>query len=450
MKKTALVLILIMFGVVSCSMPRLVKVEETPDPTATPVPVATEEVVVPTSLPTLAPEPTVPAVVEPPDLPILFSDNFSQDDGTWNVGVWPDDAGEDSITDGEYHMTVNNSTYLIWSRTFDFDTPNVLITVDSRLAAGPEENGQGFVCRYTDANNFYYLFIGNDGWFSIDKYVDDQYENIVSDWAPDGVIDPVSNHLQAECNGSTLSLTVNDTLLASAQDDSLTEGYVGLFTRSYETGNISIAYDNFVIYSADGSGNSGLIETPIVQDDGLIFSEDFEDSDGNWALGDYTDSNVVIEDGWMTYRMKTPSWVSWDVTGEVYANDVRMEAYFSNDAELTENQQGFICRYQDDDNYYLITFGNDGYLRLGIRSYGEWNFLVDEYGPEGTVDPTFNYVEATCIGNEMVLYINGVEAARATDPDSTIPSGDVGLMFGTFDDPNVIISVDDFMVYSLD
>lgn len=221
MKKVALVLFLITFILVSCSSPKLVKVEETQEATS--------------------------------QSGVLISESFSSDDGTWNTGVWPDNAGEDEITDGEYRMTVYDTSYMIWSKTFDFYTNDLSLEVDARLQSGTNDNGQGFICRYRDMDNFYLLHIGNDGWYSIDKYVNNEYENLLSGWAPDGVIDPVANKISALCVGDTLSLTVNDHLLGSVQDGSHPYGEVGLLTRSYDTGNITIAFDNFTVYDASGT-----------------------------------------------------------------------------------------------------------------------------------------------------------------------------------------------------
>jgi len=451
-KKIALVIFLMTFVLVSCSFPKLVKVEDNPDPTATSVPVIvpepTKEVVVPTPIPvedTEAPE--VPVTQRN----ILMNETFSSDDGTWNIGVWPDNAGKDEITNGEYLMTLYDTSYMIWSATFDFYTSDVGLEVDARLHAGPEENGQGFICRYTDRDNFYFLFVGNDGWYSIDKYVDDERENLLSDWAPEGVIHPIANKIGALCAGDTITLSVNGQVLGSVQDSSHPYGKVGLFTRSYDTGNITIAYDNFIVYDASDAAfnDAPYNEVPMVGD-GPIFVEDFEDSDGPWMLGDFEKTKAYIDYGWLTYEMKSGTWTSWDVTGEVYANDVSMQAYFSNDSGVTDNQQGFICRYQDEKNFYLISFGSDGFLRVGLLKNGNWEFLLDEYGDSSKIDPSFNFVQASCIGNELSLYVGGNLVAQVTDPNYTFGAGDVGLIVGTFDDPNVTISIDDFYVYSLD
>ena len=441
MKKITLILLFLLFTAASCSMPRLVKVEETPDPTATPRPTATQESI----LPTVAP------VVETPvlSLEVLMEASFSEDDGSWTTGYWADNAAEGSIDNGRYFMSVRQPSYLIWSQA-SLDSKNVLMEVDAMLIAGSEENGHGFICRYIDVDNFYFLFIGNDGWFSIDKYVEGDYDNLISDWAPDDVIDPLSNYLEAKCSGSLLSITANGTLLAEVSDNSLATGDVGLFVRSYETDDITIAFDNFVVYAADGTDGPGIHPQEAFDEEVLVYSDDFEDESGSWILGDFEQSQVSIENGWLVYRLKTPYWVTWDVSDEVYAKDVRMQAFFSNDTAIRANQQGFICRYQDDDNYYAITFGNDGFLRLGMRVDGEWKFFVDEYGAEDFVDPAFNYVEASCIGNELILYVGGVMIAQASDPDYTFMSGDVGILVATFEETEVVISVDDFMVYSLD
>ena len=466
MKKLTIVLMIMMLAVVSCSMPKLVKVEETPDPTATAVVVAPEaaiEVVEPTEVipePTeVLPEPTIEEV-EPTPAPqaesldsyqLLWLEEFSNNDGTWNIGQWDSGAGEDEITDGEYRMTVFEDSYMLWSETFDLGTPNVIMEVEARLHAGSEENGQGFVCRYTDEDNFYFLFIGSDGWYSIDKYVDNVYENLASDFASSDVIDPSENLIRAECNGTRLALWSNGDLLAEVEDSSHPEGQIGLYTRSWEEGDITIAYDNLTVYAADipSADQGGQFDDEILPGN-VLFSDDFESDYGTWLFGTYKQSDLELSYGWLTYTMKQDNWESWDVTRKIDAEDVRMEAYFSNDSEQTENLQGFICRYQDDENFYRITFGNDGYVRIGKRLNGEWIFFVDGYDTTDKIDPSFNWVEASCEGNTLKLWVYGELVAEATDPDNSFASGDVGFIVSTFDDPGVIVSIDDFVVTSLD
>lgn len=448
MKKLALALLMIMIATISCSLPKLKKVDPPADPTATAVPTATEEVKIPTMpIPTNTPDLQPPVAADP-----IFSEEFTTDDGSWNLGAWPDNAGEDEISAGQYIMKVYKSSYMVWSAAFDVGTSDVVMEVDARRQSGPEENGQGFICRYNDSDNFYYLYIGNDGWYSIDKYEDDNHENLASDWAPEGVIDLYNNKLTAYCHGNELTLLANGFELATVMDDAHSMGKVGLYARTYDEANVEIAFDNFRVFDAGSyfGGSSVLGPDDPTFETEAIFSDDFEEDYGNWVLGDFENDKAEIEYGWMTISIKKDYWVIWDVTDQLDLENVAVEAFFANENDITSNQQGFVCRYQDDDNYYIISFGNNGYLRFGARKNGEWNYFIDEYSSDNLINADFNFAQATCIGNELSLYIDGELVAQAYDPDNSFLSGDVGFITGTFEEPNVVISLDDFAVYALD
>ena len=55
-----------------------------------------------------------------------------------------------------------------------------------------------------------------------------------------------------------------------------------------------------------------------------------------------------------------------------------------------------------------------------------------------------NHLRADCIGNTLTFYVNGFQIAQAQD--STLPSGDVGLIAGTFAEPGVDVLFDNFVV----
>ncbi|MDD4577855.1 MAG: hypothetical protein PHS75_04810 [Anaerolineaceae bacterium] len=59
-------------------------------------------------------------------------------------------------------------------------------------------------------------------------------------------------------------------------------------------------------------------------------------------------------------------------------------------------------------------------------------------------------MEASCEGNTLSLWVDNELVAQGIDPENSFTSGDVGFIVGTFDDPNVVVSIDDFVVTSLD
>jgi len=454
MKKTILALLLLSLILSACSMPRLVKVDNQGDPTATPVfeePAVIEEPAQQIALPTDEPliEEDESQQFEE-DLQPLFFEDFDQDDGTWNTGSWDNDTGYDEIKDGEYLMTITTNNYMLWSQIFEVDKASVFLQADLRLISGNEENGAGFVCRYQDEDNFYFMYIGNDGYYSIDKYVNGIYENLSSGMAYEGYISSDYNRLEGECNSNFLGLWVNGGLLDYVEESDLTDGGVGLFARSFDEANITIGFDNFAVFDAETyTQDQSYIGDDFM--DRLLFFDDFESSENEvWDLGEYNELDFSIVDGWLTYAFKMPSYVSWDVTGMIDQQNVLMEAYFANDAEATENLQGFVCRYQDSENFYFITFGNDSYILIGKYFNGERIVLTEGYDESGIIQADFNLAQVTCQNERFSLFVNNEVVAEVEDANPMLISGDVGFFVGSYDDPSVKLSMDDFVVLWID
>jgi len=69
----------------------------------------------------------------------------------------------------------------------------------------------------------------------------------------------------------------------------------------------------------------------------------------------------------------------------------------------------------------------------------------DKLQPSDAIKPTStNHIRADCIGSKLTLYVNGTQAATATDNEYT--GGDIGLLAGTFSTPGTDIHFDNFIV----
>lgn len=465
MKRILFVLISLLMTVSACSAPKLVKVENTSEPSAVLVPSATsvptvEPVPTNTALPTntAVPPTAEPSQVPPTDIPptevpatevpqeanvvesVLFFDRFDAEDERWNTGEWSDGVGDDIIAGGFYQMNLHADNQLIWSETFDVGSDNLVMEVDTLLNSGTMENAQGLICRLTDVNNFYLLMIGNDGWYFIDKYVEDMRETLISGFAPEGVISPEFNQIQARCDGTNLSLTVNDELVAEVEDDSHPSGEVALAMQSYDEGEVSISFDNFIVYDA------AIYDDVYFMPMNLAFSDDFSADNYNWMTGDFQQLTIDLADGSLNYKMKIKDWVVWDAIDNLTFQDVLLRASFENVNNSTETVMGFICRYVDDANFYYIAFGNDNRVQINAMYEGEWITLFDETVETDAINLGLNQAKASCIGNQFELYVNDVLIAEASDPDNLFTHGGVGITAGAYDELDVIISIDDFEV----
>jgi len=209
---------------------------------------------IPTSVPaqpqpTLAPLSTnVPAEIATatPD-GLLFADNFINPLSGWDVR-----HDVDAITDyqnGEFVIFIGKPDTTLWSKPNHY-LADVVVNVDARETAGPDDNLYGVICRYQDKNNFYRLVIAGNGYAGITKRKNG-IVTIIS--APKLTRSPTvnrgqaSNHIKAICQGNQLSLYVNNQLVAQAKDNSFPGGDVGLLASAGKHRGVEIHFTQFVV-----------------------------------------------------------------------------------------------------------------------------------------------------------------------------------------------------------
>ena len=57
-----------------------------------------------------------------------------------------------------------------------------------------------------------------------------------------------TNHLQLDCVGQNLGLTINGTQLILVQDAEFSSGDVGLLAGAFRTTGVRVMFDNFGVY----------------------------------------------------------------------------------------------------------------------------------------------------------------------------------------------------------
>lgn len=447
-------------GLSACSMPKLVK----NDPTATPKPIQ------PTAMPTIA-EPTATLAPTPTETPVqvnlpiipaelagtvsvgenLLSETFYQ------AGLWNTSDGTEygaSLVDGVYRMYLNSANWMVWAESSMITNDNIIMELDTELVSGSVENNQGMICRYSDDNNFYMLTIGNDGWVEIMKIFQGVQTSLFGEFT-DGLVDPVRNHLQGFCIGDRLVLYVNGKLGADVRDSDLASGDAGLIIGSYDNPQVTVNFDNFLVYEAIGDFPTDYIPEPtqatgelpdLANDWNETFSDDFDTPNkGNWTI--FNESAVVSEwrNGRFAFDFNEAMMTATSITNDLDLSDVvvQMEVYRVGD--VIENDMGLVCRYQDQDNYYSMSFGNDDYVTIYKTVAGTWTALFNEF-VDTDLSGDYHQMTISCIGTELSLFIDGNLMAKVND--SELSTGDVGLISGTYDSVPVVLEFDNFVVYT--
>jgi hypothetical protein len=180
---------------------------------------------------------------------ILFSDDFSNTDKKWdqvnNTGASTD------YYNNAYRITVNEINSDAWANPGKESFTDVHVEVDTTKNGGPDDNDFGIICRYLNANQFYYAVISSDGYYGIMKMSDNVGAPIGNDrmLQSDKITQGAStNQVRFDCVGSTLTLYVNGTQIDQQTDSEYTTGNVGLIAGSFSTAGTDILFDNFFVY----------------------------------------------------------------------------------------------------------------------------------------------------------------------------------------------------------
>lgn len=182
---------------------------------------------------------------------VLFQDDFSDVTSGWDRNNW--DNGFTDYVDGAYQVQVKAENYDVWanpSRYFDGD---ISIEVDAIKVDGELDDNFGILARYSgspSSPSFYFFYISSDGFAVIGKVLEGSLTYLSSEQMEytDAINQGyATNHLRADLIGSELSFYVNDILVATAYDSSLSAGDIGLDGGTYSIPSTTFLFDNILV-----------------------------------------------------------------------------------------------------------------------------------------------------------------------------------------------------------
>ena len=191
-----------------------------------------------------------PAAQEPASN-ILFQDDFSDTNSGWDRADW--DSGITDYNSGTYRMLVKVPSYDIWANPGQYFDGDIRVEADGTKVAGEYDDDYGLICRYSgepSAPNYYYFIISSDGYAVIGKVTSGSNEYISSEkMNPTDAIKQgmATNHLQADCIGSTLTFYVNGQMVTNVSDSSFTGGDVGIIAGTFDIPSAEFSFDNLVV-----------------------------------------------------------------------------------------------------------------------------------------------------------------------------------------------------------
>lgn len=190
---------------------------------------------------------------------VLFKDDFSNSNSGW--GEAEDETAKREYRDGQYVMEVFETGWFIWNNPGENDLANTHTTVTVSNEGEALDPTFGLICNYAGDGAFYYMGIGADGYYAIVRVDGEEDVFLTSDenlWlhSDDIAENAASYKLEAICAADgTLSLIVDGTEIASAVDDTYTEGDVGLFVLSFEEVPVEVHFDDLQVIEIPAEEN---------------------------------------------------------------------------------------------------------------------------------------------------------------------------------------------------
>ena len=185
-------------------------------------------------------------------------------------------------------------------------------------------------------------------------------------------------------------------------------------------------------------------------DGGSLFFDDFSgEQECGWALYNQGGAVTSIEEGAFRVSTSQPGQIWWSNPGRNYA-DVVISTQARQVSGPNDNAYGVICRYQNEENFYLFLVSGDGYYAIGKYQTGSEQILYlsgdGRFQPSEIINQGIatNQVRASCVGSELSLAVNGLPLATVTDP--TFVTGDIGLGVSTLEPGTAVVEFDQIQV----
>lgn len=188
--------------------------------------------------------------------PVVVQEKFANNQRNWTTGKDNNNlAVEDLSISGNKYTWKMTSKKSIGSFSFpDMPTLNdLLITVDIQMtgSSGDSADQAGIIFRLSQAENSFYFFgVNPDGTYSLRMYDGSEWNDLIF-LADTTFLKPKEvNHLAVSMEGSQILLVINNTLVDSFEDTSLTEGTAGLGLYLAAPGeDVSFVFSNFSVHA---------------------------------------------------------------------------------------------------------------------------------------------------------------------------------------------------------
>lgn len=197
--------------------------------------------------------------------------------------------------------------------------------------------------------------------------------------------------------------------------------------------------------------------TPIVSTSAasgtVLYQENFDSAASGWSQIANADGTMGYNGGVYRMLVNADTFIFWSKAGRQFT-DARIEVDTAAIAGPQANRAGIACRLTEkqvadtiESEFYFFIISSDGYYAIGLAQAGKFTLLGQDqmaFSANISTGLSINHLRADCAGSTLSFYVNGFLVGQVND--STLTSGDVGLLAGTFEQGGADIVFDQFIV----
>ena len=187
------------------------------------------------------------------------------------------------------------------------------------------------------------------------------------------------------------------------------------------------------------------VEPPIPASGTVLFQDKFDNPSSGWDHVNDANGIMDYDNGVYRIMVNLANINAWATPKKTF-RDARIEVDVVKIGGPDSNRAGIACRVHGGDLYFFV-ISNDGYYGIG-RTVGGNSVLLGQtaFAQSDAIKTglSINHLRADCVGSTLSFYVNGFLVAQAID--TTLNNGEVGVIAGTFNEANVDMVFDEFIV----
>jgi len=198
-----------------------------------------------------------------------------------------------------------------------------------------------------------------------------------------------------------------------------------------------------------GEVSGPTVEPPLPVSGTVLFEDDFSNPNSGFERFSTTEAAGDYDNGVYRFLINGAPLHYFSRLNQRFT-DTRVEVDTAKLDGPDSNLAGIVCRYNNVEgipSFYFMAISSDGYYAIGLSNdRGTVLLGQDQMGTSPNINTgvSINHLRADCVGSILTFYVNGFPIAQAMD--STLASGEVGLLAGAVDEGGVDIIFDQFIV----